>query len=189
MSFQIDFNGPVNDSDYYFVAIDTTSPLPAVGPVPIFPGSTPGLGWLTGSATYFVEYHGGQYTVNKIISLQPFQSQPVGTPVSAVIPSGGSQSLIFTINLSTIGATGQAVNVNIITTNAPFSTPRLLDGLGPTGTDFVNVNITFNQTITDASTGNLEVAGDVLDQNGSVQPPSAVTNPLDIVNWSITVTL
>jgi hypothetical protein len=185
LSFRIDFNGPINDNYFYFVPLDTTGG--GDGPVPVFPGITTGEGWLTGAATHYVQYHLRQYTVFQIVTLQPFQAQPIGPPLRSTPPTAGGSTLSFTLDLNSISATGESVDANIIATDQPFADVRLLDGLGLQGTDFINLDITTDRTITNADLGVIELSGDVLDQNRTPQPVNEQTSPLDIVNFSITV--
>jgi hypothetical protein len=187
MSFQIVFGGPINDNYYYFVAIDTTGG--GDGPTPVFPSFTTGEGWVTGSATHYVEYRQRQYTVYRIVSMDPFRSEPIGAPVRSTPPAPGSSTLAFTIDLNTIGATSDSVDVNIISVDQPFSDIRLLDGLGPTGTQYLGeVDILTDRTISNTSEGfPLEEPDDVLDQDRVIQTPSDQTRPLDIIDWSITI--
>lgn len=185
MSFHLEFNGPINDNYYYYVPIDTTGS--GQGPVPVFPGLTVGEGWVTGSATHYVQYHQRQYTVFRITHLQPFSSEPIGAPVRSIVPEIGSKSLQFTVDLNTIAAAGDSVDVNIITTDQPLAGARLLDGLGRNGNDFINIDIKTNRTITNSESLTPETAGDVLDQNTNIQPQNDQTNPLDITDWSITL--
>ena len=185
MSFEITFSGPINNDYFYFVPLDTSGG--GDGPTPVFPGIMIAEAWVTGSATYFVRYHQRQYTVHRIVSLQPFQSDPIGAPIRSTIPDAGSTTLRFTIDLNTIAATGESVDVNIIAVDQPSSDTRLLDGLGPRGTDFLNVDIATDRTITNDDVISPELPGDVLDQNGVTQSPTDQTRPLDITDWSITV--
>lgn len=189
MSFTIDFDRPINDDYFYFVAIDTSGG--ANGPVPVFPGlGVPGEGWVTGSVTHFVQYHARQYTLNRITSLAPFRSEPIGSPIRSTIPDVGSKILRFTIDLNSIGATGSSVDVNIISVDNPLSDVRLLDGLGQGGTDFLGeVSIQTDRTITNSVDSiTPETNNDVLDQNQTIVPgqPNPQTSPLDIVDWTIT---
>lgn len=187
MSFRIDFNGAINENDFYFVPIDNTGG--GTGPVPIFPGIVIGEGWVTGSATHYVQYHQRQYTVFKITNLQPFRSEPLGSPVRFTVPDAGGTTLQFTIDLNAIEATGDTVDFNIICTDQPFAIDRLLDGLGRLGNDFVNIDILTNKTVTNSDGLNPEGPDDVLDENRSIQPSSDQTRPLDITDWSVTLNL
>lgn len=186
MTFSISFNGPINDDDFYFVPIDIAGG--GVGPVPVFPGLVAGQGWVTGSATHYVQYHQRQYTVFQVNSLQPFQSTPIGVPIRSVLPQPGGQNLQFTIDLNALGVTSSTIDVNIITTNQPLSNVRLLDGLGIRGNDFLNIDITFSRTIRN-SDRNVEGPDDVLNEDAIVQPTTDQTRPLDIVDWTISTTI
>ena len=195
MSFSIEFSGPINDNYYYFVPIDTDGG--GYGPVPVFPGITTGEGWLITSTLipeadyhqtmYYVEYHQRQYTIFKVTHIQPFQSELVGAPVRSTIPEIGSKTLQFTLDLDSIGATNDSVDVNVITTDQPVSGVRLLDGLGQTGNDYLTIDILTSRTITNSEGLLPEMAGDVMDQNMTFQPKNEQTDPLDITDWSITV--
>lgn len=188
MSFTIDFDGPINDDYFYYVAIDTSGG--GDGPVPVFPVLLVAEGWVTGSATHFIQYHARQYTVNRITSLAPLRSEPIGAPIRSTIPAAGSQTLRFTIDLNALEATGSSVDVNIIAVDVPLSDVRLLDGLGRGGTQFLSeVGILQDRTITNLEDAlERESNGDVLDNNQSIflGQPTPQTTPLDIVNWSIT---
>ncbi len=186
MSFHITFGGPINDDYYYFIPLDTGG---GTGPVPVFPGITAGEGWITGSATYYVEYHQRQYTIFKITNLQPFHAEPLGAPIRSTIPEVGSTSLQFTIDLNTIDpdATLESLDVNVITTDQPTAGARFIDALGRTGGDFANIDVTTPRTFINSESLTPEASGDVMDQNMNFQPKNAQTNPLDIVDWSITV--
>ena len=188
ISFTIDFDGPINDDYFYFVAIDISGGDD--GPVPVFPGMAVGESWVTGSATCFVQYHARQYTVNRVTSLAPLQSEPIGPPIRSTTPEIGGKTLRFTVDLDDIGATGPSVDINIISVDQPQSNVRLLDGLGLGGNQFLGeVNIQSDRTITNLEDSlQPETSNDVLDQNQTVVPgqPTPQTSPLDIVNWTIT---
>ena len=188
MSFTIDFDGPINDDYFYFVAIDTSGG--GDGPVPVFPGLVTGESWVTGSVTCFVQYHARQYTVNRITSLAPLRSEPIGSPIRSTLPDVGGKTLRFTIDLNAIGATNPSVDINIISVDQPLSSIRRLDGLGLGGTQFLgDISIQSDRTITNLDDSiQPETSDDVLDQNQNIIPgqPTPETSPLDIVNWSIT---
>lgn len=186
LSFQINFNGPVNDDYYYCTVIDINGG--DTGPLPIFPNpSLPtGNDWVTGSATHFVMYHQRQYTLYRIDHLNPLQYTAIGTPVRSVVPDMGSNSLNFTVDLDAIGATGPSVDVNIITLNQFAPDGRLLDALGPLGSDFVSIGINSNRTYRNSDAARPEGLDDVLNQNGAPVPETDQTAPLDIMDWTIT---
>ena len=197
ISFRINFNGPINDNYFYFVVIDTSGG--GDGPTPIFPGNTPTEGWFTGQENpdentiinYYVQYHQRLYTLYKVTSLQPFRSEPIGAPTRSTLPEFGGSTLAFTIDINdpnAINATGDSVDINIIAVDDPLSDTRLIDGLGSLGTSFLaEVDILTDRTITNAGYGLIpEGPDDVLNQNIEVQPESDQTNPLDIIDWSIT---
>lgn len=194
ITFHIEFRGPINDGYYYYVAIDTTGG--GDGPLPVFPGASPGGvtadAWVTGSATHFVEYNGGQYTVYRITNLQPFAAQRIGSPLRSVRPEPGGKSLYFTLDLNLIEATGESIDINIVAVDYPRNQVRMLDALGPQGTQFLReFDITVDRPpVTNTEFGiRLEPELDVLDQNWNIAypQPTAQTDALDIVDWSISV--
>lgn len=190
MAVRIEFDGPINENNYYYLPIDTAGS--GQGPVPVFPGLTVGEGWVTGSATHYVQYHQRQYMLFRITNLQPFTSEPIGAPVRFILPEAGGTALAFTIDLNAIidfsaPTPPDTIDVNVITTDQPLATVRLLDALGRTGNDFINVDILTDRTITNSESLTPEASGDVLDQNLNTQPSNTQTNPLDITDWTITL--
>ncbi len=190
MSFEITFAGPINDAYHYFVVLDTAGGI--TGPTPLFPGVLPGTeGWVIAPATHYIEYTGGQYMAYRITSLDPpLPPAFVGALLAYTRPEPGSASLSFTISLDEIGATGDSINVNVIAIDDPSAPIRLIDGLGLRGMDFVNIDITTDDVVSDVEDlGDLEGTNDVLDQNQQQVPgqPTEQTRPLDIVDWTITI--
>lgn len=188
MTFTIYFNNSINDEYYYYIPIDTNEDT--IGPVPIFPGDSTALeGWVTGAATHYVEYHGGQYVVYRITELQPFASEPIGNPLRSTVPIGGSSILNFTLDLDQINAVGNTVDVNIIASDTPYQNVRRLDALGVQGTQFLNIDITGNRTFYNSESLAPETSGDVLDRYGLIVTPDEFTNSIDITNWTISISL
>lgn len=186
MSCQITFEGPIDDNYYYFVPIDTTGG--GEGPIAVF--SDPDLPavdeWVDRAATYYIQYHARQYTIYKVLTLHPFAATPIGTPLRQTVPPPGGKTLSFTIDLSSIEATGSSVDINIIAISQLASDGRFLDALGARGNSFVNIDISTDRVIRDSDLVSPEGVGDVLNQNRVVQPSTDQTNPLDIVDWVIT---
>lgn len=185
----ITFNGPIDDNCYYFIPIDVTGS--AIGPQPVFPASDGSTGeeWVTGAATHYVMYHARDYTVYKILTLHPFSSQPIGRPVTYALPDVGGKTLGFTLDLNAIEATGSSIGLNIITLTQLLPDGRLLDGLGPRGTSFLNLDITSSRTFQNQNQTQPEGPNDVMDQNGIFQSPTDRTRSIDIVDWTISTNL
>ncbi|MFW5868383.1 MAG: hypothetical protein ACOCX2_11235 [Armatimonadota bacterium] len=61
IDFAVTFAGPVQDSFYYYIAIDADDDFGTDGPLPIAAGPDWGNGWGTGSLTHYVEYRQGRY--------------------------------------------------------------------------------------------------------------------------------
>ncbi|MFA6665576.1 MAG: hypothetical protein WCT06_03290 [Armatimonadota bacterium] len=187
ITFKVTLNGPVNLNYHYFVAIDMFGGNE--GPKPLFP-TVPGQPWLTsqdpakGGATHFVEFYQGRFTVYQIINLAEFQYQSLGSPLRSEYGTNYFSCTLDLLAISPIPPTSN-IDVNFINTDYPFDLERFIDGLGPIGGDYVNVDITSSRTFSNADTGYIEQAGDVLDRNRMIQAPSAQINPLDISDWSI----
>lgn len=180
ITFNIVFNAPINEAYYYFVAIDTTGGGPY--PTPVFPDINTGDRWLTGSATHFVRYHQGQYTVFKINNLDSFDITPIGAPLryDRLNPS----ALSFTLDLNVIEASNESLDVNIITCDQLSAPSRLLDAIGQSGTQYLEIGITSDHEVINQG---IEPTDDVLDQNGVHQRSSDLTRPLDIKDFTINV--
>lgn len=197
VTFRIELGAPVIDSPeyHYYIAIDATPS--GTGPTPVFPtpGVTPENEWLTGSATHFIEYTQHAYTVYKIKNVQPFEiEQNLGAPYNATLPEPGGKTLLCTVDLNELGITSNFVDINFICIYQPAPDVRMIDGLGPGAIDYLSeVNVGTDQTIRNANsldpTDRLERELDVLDEDRMFVPgqPTAITGPLDIVDWTITV--
>lgn len=186
MTVRVTFAGPINDSYYYYFPIDTTDG--GTGPVPVFPGISGDQGWVTGSADYYIQYHQRQYTVSRIINLQPLQFEPMGTPLRFTLPPNGGRTLDFTIDLNTLNAVNASVDTNIITIDQPLSDTRILDALGLRGSDFINVGITYSRTYSNSEL-NIEPLNDLLDRDGVISTATEQTAPIDISDWIISVNI
>ena len=83
------FAGPIDDSAYYFVALDVDGDFGDDYPVPIANGPFWGNGWGTGSITHFLEYHLGRYELYRA-NLAPVLRETAGS-ITAVAgtPTGG----------------------------------------------------------------------------------------------------
>ena len=54
--FIVDFAGPIDDTSYYYIAIDADGDFGVDGPLPVAAGPFWGNGWGTGSITHFMEW-------------------------------------------------------------------------------------------------------------------------------------
>ncbi|MGQ9732010.1 MAG: hypothetical protein ACUVX8_12155 [Candidatus Zipacnadales bacterium] len=66
LRFVLDFLGPVDDTSFYFIAIDADGDFGDDGPLPVAAGPFWGNGWGTGSITHFISYSQGKYDVYKV---------------------------------------------------------------------------------------------------------------------------
>lgn len=181
LTFQIQFDAPINEAYYYFIAIDTNTDNGKY-PTPIFPSLLTGDRWVTGGVTHFIRYYQGKYTLYKVNNLDTFDVEPIGAPIR--FDRSDPSSLVFTIDLNDIQATGQSIEVNFITANQLGTPTRFLDALGKSGTEFLEIGITNDQTV--INTG-VETTGDVLNENREIQPSTDLIKPLDIKDFRIQV--
>jgi len=63
VQFVVDFAGPIDDTSFYFIAIDADNDFGVDGPLPVAAGPYWGNGWGTGSITHFISYNQGRYDV------------------------------------------------------------------------------------------------------------------------------
>lgn len=61
MDIWVQFAGPVDDSAYYYIALNKNPNYANLFPIPIATGPFWGNGWGTGSMSHFLEYHLGRY--------------------------------------------------------------------------------------------------------------------------------
>jgi len=61
VEFVVTFAAPIQDSFYYYIALDADGDFGVDGPLPVAAGPDWGNGWGTGSFTHYVEYHQGRY--------------------------------------------------------------------------------------------------------------------------------
>jgi hypothetical protein len=66
LDFVVDFGARVDDSSFYFIALDADGDFGADGPLPVAAGPFWGNGWGTGSITHFVSYTQGRYDVYRV---------------------------------------------------------------------------------------------------------------------------
>lgn len=101
---ELTFAGPVNDSYYYFIAIDADDDIND-GPVPVAAGPYWGNGWGAGSYTHYVQYNQGVYQVfRQVLAAQ------LRTPGGGIIAVSGTPqwtdtgTVTLTIGQLTLGA-------------------------------------------------------------------------------------
>lgn len=172
----------VNDEFYYYTLIDTEGG--GSGPLPVFPGVIPGQGWVTGSATHFIECHGGQFTLYKFLDLDQFQYVRIGTPINT---SASGQSITFTIDLNDLEATGESVDLNFMTVDYPLAQRRTIDALIAGSASTLNLLITSDSDPDNDSFGSLEQPNDLLNENGSPVATTSANGPLDMISWRIRI--
>jgi len=172
----------VNDDFYYYTVIDTEGG--GAGPLPVFPGVIPGQGWVTGSATHFVEYHRGQFTLCKFLDLDQFQYVRIGTPINA---SASGQTITFTIDLNDLEANGESIDLNFITMDYPLAQRRSIDALIAGSASTLNLLVTSDSDPDNDSFGSLEQPDDLLNENGSPAATTEITRPLDMIGWRLRI--
>ncbi|HJN18263.1 MAG TPA: hypothetical protein QGH10_22370, partial [Armatimonadota bacterium] len=108
--FFVTFAGPIDDTSYYFIAIDTDDDFGGDGPLPVAAGPFWGNGWGTGSMTHFIAYHQGRYDVfeaNREVELEAATggiTAAVGSPVET--DTGDYDLTTTTVNLGAATPTG-----------------------------------------------------------------------------------
>lgn len=101
----VQFAGPIDESAYYFMAIDADGDWGRDYPVPIASGPFWGNGWGTGSITHFVQYHLGRYEVYKTNLSGVVRVTGGGITGVTGTPTGGDAGrYIITIGALTRGA-------------------------------------------------------------------------------------
>lgn len=160
------------------------------GPIPVVvPG---GNGFVAGNATHYILWDplfSPAYMIWVFDDETLNISHQTGVPIDFLPVDQGDRTLSFEIDMSQLIAaidvdTIRSIQVNFLTMNNTNTTGggRLWDALGDGDVPSeINSYFTFQpnfaQTYTNASTGNVEVRGDVVDPD------------LDIVDWSIEVRL
>lgn len=105
IDFYLRLASPVNDSFYYFIAIDADGDLGQDGPIPVAAGPNWGNGWGTGSLTHYIEYHQGQYNVYRANVLAALRTPGGGiVAVSGVPQSTDTGTSILTVQGINYGA-------------------------------------------------------------------------------------
>jgi hypothetical protein len=110
----VEFAAPLDSRYYYFVALDTNQDS-SDGPVPVVQGPYWGNGWGTGPISEFVEYHNGQFSVNRpfvLLTLTATQGSVTDISGSPDRPLAGTHTL--TVGEITLGATTLSGGGNIL---------------------------------------------------------------------------
>ncbi len=208
--------GHLNPNYFYFVVFNNAGEISgSAGPVPPLTPDWGGNGFVTGSATSYVEVSpatGGTsgYGFGNIEPLAGgnLHALPPATQVinPAPIVFGTTQELQFTIPLSYLATSTvpadkiTSIQINFINTSSTptttIVTPKLFDALGDTLTT-TNAFITI-PTQQDPTINNSTIQGTATEPSfqdvvstlgtGSLTPASDTTAPdLDIINWSVQV--
>lgn len=117
VEFIIRFAGPIDDTSFYFVAIDADGDFLADGPLPVAAGPYWGNGWGTGSITHFVSYTQGRYDVyaaNRRLELLSQGGGIVGATGSPQQTDTGEYQLTvgtITLGTATLNGTGTLTGV------------------------------------------------------------------------------
>lgn len=117
--------GPVDENAYYFVAFDVDDDQGDTFPVPVAAGPFWGNGWGTGSITYFLEYHLGQYNLFRTQLNSVLESHSGGLVDIAGTAAGTAAGVYdltvqtITLGAATLGGTGRITGVtNLSSQNA-----------------------------------------------------------------------
>lgn len=187
VTFQVQLKGAVNPSLYYYVLLDTDND-PSDGPVPVVARPW-GNGYAAGSYTHFVLYHAGTFGVYRSSDADHTEQVYLGRPLQAFVTTTNnpSDTLQIQIEAGMVDDANPSVasfDVNVVCTDrVPLdpqdATPKVVDGLGASGNDYVSIPLTFTTSY----------ANGVDPDPGHPEREEAwVTEPsLDMVNWRIVV--
>jgi hypothetical protein len=115
--FIVDFAGPVDDTSFYFIAIDADNDFGVDGPLPVAAGPFWGNGWGTGSITHFVSYNQGRfdlYLTNRQVDLELAAGGIVDASGSPDETDTGQYELTVsavTLGAATLSGTGTIADV------------------------------------------------------------------------------
>jgi hypothetical protein len=124
--------GPIDNSCYYFVALDNVNDNGATFPVPVAGGPYWGNGWGTGTITDYLEYHLGQYNL--------FQTQ-LSTALTA--RTGG----FLSISGTALGSTAGVYQLTVLSVAGTMATVQSVFKVAATGqTSTVSGPVTSNTT-------------------------------------------
>jgi hypothetical protein len=185
--------GRIQPNLQYYLALDldvdpNTGPLPVVGP-------PWGNGWGTGNITHYVIVRGGQALVFRFRpDTNLLEVDPLGRPFDFRPPAPANPGRVgVTLDLDTLVPPTAQLNTftyNIITTDITpldpqFPGPKLVDGFGPTGNDFLQLTGLQSRVFTNGELARPEPPGDVLRVPDRQVVSSA--SDLDIVDWRVEV--
>jgi hypothetical protein len=178
--------GTINDSYYYFLAIDTDQ-LSVTGPIPVVTGSELGNGWGTLSnigpddpvqqPPFFVMYHDGSFS--------EFRNNTfIGRPYRTEITSDRKQ-MIVEFDQNDLGTPiPDIIQLNWITQEMITTPPQLVgvrkqyDGFGPSGNTYLDaIDLRVPQFI-ESGIGN---APEELPRD------TTSIDAIDLVNWTVEV--
>ena len=115
--FLVDFAGPIDDTSFYFIAIDADGDFTVDGPLPVAGGPFWGNGWGTGSITHFISYNQGRYDVylmNRQVELERAAGGIVAVSGSPEETDTGQYDLTvgaLTLGAATLSGTGPITGV------------------------------------------------------------------------------
>jgi hypothetical protein len=194
ITFEVQVAGSINTANpasYYYIVLDTDND-PSDGPIPVV--SRPwGNGYAAGSYTHYILYRPGSgFRVYRSADPNHTEAVYMGTPLQAGIATTNrpNDTLVVQVErsqIATVNTNVSALDVNVIATDrVPLDpqeiTPKIVDGLGPSGNDFVTIPLTFTTTYAngvDPDPGHPETPNDA---------PGLATRPdLDLASWRITV--
>ena len=209
----MDVAGVINPNDFYFVVFNNANDTSgAAGPDPPQAPDWGGNGFVTGSATSYMEFHlgiGGTtgYGFGNISTLAAGNLQAFAPSTPPISYETGSSELQFRIPLSYLAtstiptASITSIQINFINTNqtptTAIVTPKLFDALGntlvninepitiPTQQDGTYSNSTFPGLSTEPS------SQDVASTLGTGTPTATSDSDapnLDITNWTVQIT-
>jgi hypothetical protein len=185
--------GRIQSNLQYYLALDldadpNTGPLPVVGP-------PWGNGWGTGMITHYVVIRGGQALVFRFRpDTNLLETEPLGRPFDFRPPTPAAPGRVaVTLDLDTLVPPTTELptfTYNILTTDITpldpqFPGPKLVDGFGRSGNQFVTLSALQNRVF---ANGDLSPPVEAPDDVFRAPELAAANSPdLDIVDWRVEV--
>ena len=207
----MDVAGVIDPSDFYFVVFNNANDTSgAAGPDPPIAPDWGGNGFVTGSATSYMEFQPGLsssgYAFGNINTLAAGNLQALPPTIQPISFVTGASELQFRIPLSYLATSAiptssiTSIQINFINTNktplVAITSPKLFDALGntlvnlnepitiPTQQDGTYTNSTFPGMSTEPVGQDVaSTLGDGITSTSDADAPN-----LDITNWSVQIT-
>lgn len=185
--------GRIQPNLQYYLALDLDAD-PNTGPLPVI-GPPWGNGWGTGSITHYVVIRGGQALVFRVRpNTNLLETEPLGRPFDFRPPTPAAPGrIVVTLDLDTLVTPATELptfTYNVIATDLTpldpqFPGPKLVDGFGRSGNQFVTLSALQNRTFANGDLSPpLETPDDAI-RAPDLTPANAPD--LDIADWRVEI--